>query len=204
MNNFLMASMCLSFDSQTSVNERLTRVVCLSTSFYVCICICTYIRMYTYIHTYVHMRTALVHALMTSIFVSYRNSCYSLFSFSFISFFPILHVTTSLTSLSFSLSHTHIYTILYTFFYSGLPVRTYIDFSRRVFVAHTSSFHFHSVVYVLCACNRISTCQRDKQLLLACRDGQLLTAPTVFPSLYGIGNTILTILRTTKQKLQVR
>jgi hypothetical protein len=36
-----------------------------------------------------------VHALVTSIFVSYRNSLYSLSSLSFISFFPLLHVTTS-------------------------------------------------------------------------------------------------------------
>jgi len=30
----LVPSICLSFDSQTSVNERLTRVVCLSNSLY--------------------------------------------------------------------------------------------------------------------------------------------------------------------------
>jgi len=86
------------------------------------------------------------------------------------------------------------------FFYSFLLVRAYIDFSRRVFVAHTSSFHFRSIVYPLYARTRTCACQRDKQLLLACRDAQLLRTLIVFPNLSGVGNNILT----TQQKLQVR
>jgi len=74
-----------------------------------------------------------------------------------------------------------------------------------VFVAHTSSFHFRSIVYPLYARTRTCACQRDKQqqqqqLLLACRDAQLLRTLIVFPNLSGVGNNILT----TQQKLQVR
>jgi hypothetical protein len=74
-----------------------------------------YINKYAYVH--------LVHALVTSIFVSYRNSCYSLALslphslcwFTFISLFPLLHVPTShmtiILSLSLSLSVLCVYFI---------------------------------------------------------------------------------------------
>jgi len=114
---------------------------------------------------------------------------HSLSWFTFISLFPLLHVTTShmtiILSLSFSI-------LCMCAFYSCLFVRAYIEFSRRVFVAYTSSFHFRSVVYLLYTCTRTRACQRDKQLILACRDGQLLTALTVFLNLSAIGNKILT------------
>ena len=80
---FLMASIYLSFDNQMIINEQLTRVVCLWISFYI-----------LYIHIEIYMY--LVHALMTSFFVSYRNSRYS-FSPLF-SLFAFSHFTFSFTS----------------------------------------------------------------------------------------------------------
>jgi hypothetical protein len=134
---------------------------------------------------------------MMSIFVSYRNSRYSLPWLTFISLFPLLYVTNSHMTIILSLS---LSVLCVCFFYSWLLVRMYLDFSRRVFLAYTSLFYFRCVVYLLCAHTCTRACQRDKQLILACRDGQLLTVLTVFPNLSGIDNKILT----TKKKLQVR
>jgi len=90
----------------------------------------------------------LVHAL---IFVSYRHSRYSFslslsLSLALISFFSFT-LRHYLSHDYHSLSPFHYYICVYVFFYNCLPVRAYIDFSRRVFVAYTSSFHFRSVVY---------------------------------------------------------
>jgi hypothetical protein len=112
--------------------------------------------------------------------------CVGLLSFHFFLYFTSLPLTWLSFSLSLSFS-------IVCVFYSCLFVRAYIEFSRRVFVAYTSLFHFRSVVYLLYTCTRTRACQRDKQLILACRDGQLLTALTVFPNLSAIDNKILTI-----------
>ncbi len=77
---------------------------------------------------------------------------------------------------------------------------TSVDVCVCMFVAYTSLFHFRSIVDPLYAGIRTRACQRDKLLILVCRDGQLLIILTVFPNLSGVGNKILT----TKEKLQVR
>jgi len=98
--------------------------------------------------------TYLVHVLVSSIFVCYRNIPYFPFlslslvisSSSFISLFLPHHVTTSYRYHSLSV----LCVCVFFFIVACLVVLTF-DFSRRVFVAHTSSFHFRSVVYPLYA-----------------------------------------------------
>jgi hypothetical protein len=139
---------------------------------------------------------------MTAIFVSYRNSRYSLSWLTFISLFPLLYVTNSHMTIILSLFQYCV--CVCVFFYSWLLVRMYLDFSRRVFLEYTSLFYFRCVVYLLCAHTCTRACQRDKQLILACRDGQLLTVLTVFPNLSGIDNKILTTKKKTSSKIKLK
>jgi hypothetical protein len=156
-----------------------------------------------YMHMCMYTSCTLLWRRFSYLIVIFAILSLSLFlsSLSFISLFRLLRVTTAHIHYHFlSLCQ---YCVYVFFFYSFLLVRAYIDFSRRVFVAHTSSFHFRSIVYPLYARTRTCACQRDKQqqqLLLACRDAQLLRTLIVFPNLSGVGNNILT----TQQKLQVR
>ena len=124
------------------------------------------------------MYVYLVHALMTSIFVSYRNSRYS-FSPLF-SLFAFSHFTFSFTSRhylshpyhSLSLSHAIVYMF---FFITFLLVRAYIDFRRCVFVACIYLIiSFALCVYTFEIYIRTRVCQIDKQLTEAGRHGQRL------------------------------
>ena len=83
-------SFLLPWTRQLSVNEQLTRG-CLSIDQFICLDI------YTCINTHMYIYVSLVHASMTSIFVSYHNNRYSfVLSLSlWFHFFPLLYVTTS-------------------------------------------------------------------------------------------------------------
>jgi hypothetical protein len=183
------------FDSQTSVNERLTRVVCLSISLYV----------YVYIYTHTCICT-LVCTLLWRQF-SYLIVIVCILSLHFLSFHFFLYYTLlPLTSLSFSLSLS--LSIMYLcvsvcFFIAACPCVHWFQSTCVCGTYFIISFSLCclSVIY---AHARERACQRDKQLLLACRDGQLLTVLIVAPNLFGIGNKILTTIITAKQKLQVR
>jgi hypothetical protein len=148
MHKSLVASMCLSFDSQMSVNERLTRVVCLSISFSIYI-LC--INIYMYVHVYICVRR--VHTLLWRRF-SYLIvivAVLSLTLFSLSSSFSLFLVTTSflphIHTLSLSLSLSLL--VLCIFFYSCLSILTLISVDVCLWhILHHFIFALSSVFFV--------------------------------------------------------
>lgn len=144
-----LASICLSFDRQITVNEQLTRVVCLAISFDISLeqAVCA--------HSY-------------DVDFEYLIVCSKrpFFSLSV----PLVSFSFHFASLSLSLSLSRSSGIVSVCFYSCLDVRAYIWFHSAC-VCGTSLLH-HLIFLSRSCLSIVRACQRHKHLLLACRNGR--------------------------------
>ena len=190
----LMSSICLSLDSQISVNERLTRVVYRSVSMSRYLCPSCNASTFRWRRLRISYQKGVVTLSLSLLFLSLFLS----FHFTSLSFHPCLSILPSV-SFSFSFRSPH----CTAGFNTCLDVRLYIWFfvDVRSFVAEFIILYSFCCLSVRSAC----VCQRDKQQRLACRNRRPLTViPVLFNCIYIAKNLVLTNIRRQPGRSQVR